>query len=41
MEGRPSREAIRFTDEGFRVGGYRLADGHLVLHPPQYVENLP
>ena len=29
---------IRFTDEGFRVGGYRLADGHLVLHPPQYDE---
>ena len=29
---------IQFTDEGFRVGGYRLADGHLVLHPPQYTE---
>ena len=29
---------IQFTDEGFRVGGYRLADGALVLHPPQYDE---
>ena len=29
---------IQFTDEGFRVGGYRLADGQLVLHPPQYTE---
>ena len=29
---------VQFTDEGFRVGGYRLADGQLVLHPPQYTE---
>jgi hypothetical protein len=29
---------VAFTDEGFRVGGYRLADGELVLHPPQYDE---
>lgn len=26
---------VQFTDEGFRVGGYRLSDGELVLHPPQ------
>jgi predicted RND superfamily exporter protein len=29
---------VQFTEEGFRVGGYRLADGQLVLHPPQYTE---
>lgn len=27
---------VQFTDEGFRVGGYRLDNGHLLLHPPQY-----
>jgi predicted RND superfamily exporter protein len=31
-------KSVQFTDEGFRVGGYRLADGQLVLHPPQYTE---
>ncbi|MGB1948049.1 MAG: MMPL family transporter, partial [Poseidonia sp.] len=30
---------VQFTDEGFRVGGYRLSDGELVLHPPQYTED--
>jgi predicted RND superfamily exporter protein len=29
---------VQFTEEGFRVGGYRLDDGQLVLHPPQYTE---
>ena len=32
-------KAVQFTDEGFRVGGYRLTDGQLVLHPPQYTES--
>ena len=27
---------VQFTDEGFRVGGYRLDNNHLLLHPPQY-----
>ena len=27
---------VQYTDEGFRVGGYRLDNGHLLLHPPQY-----
>jgi len=31
-------KSVQFTDEGFRVGGYRLAEGQLVLHPPQYTE---
>ena len=29
---------VQFTNEGFRIGGYRLADDHLVLHPPQYTQ---
>jgi len=27
---------IVFSDEGTRIGGYRIADNSLVLHPPQY-----
>ena len=27
---------IRFADDGFLVGGYRLLDSQLILHPPNY-----
>jgi hypothetical protein len=27
---------VKFTDDGIVIGGYRVADGNLVLHPPRY-----
>ena len=29
-------KALNFSDDGFIVGGYRLDDGKLVVHPPRY-----
>ncbi len=29
-------KSVYFSDDGFHVGGYRLFDNHLILHPPQY-----
>ena len=29
---------VKFTDDGLIVGGYRLDDGELVVHPPRYDE---
>ena len=29
---------LEFSDDGIKIGGYRVADGSLVLHPPQYTE---
>ena len=29
-------KSIRSTDDGFVIGGYRIANSELVLHPPQY-----
>ena len=31
-------KSIDFSDDGIKIGGYRIADGSLVLHPPQYTE---
>ncbi|MBT3653265.1 MAG: hypothetical protein HN541_08160, partial [Euryarchaeota archaeon] len=31
-------KSIRSTDDGFVIGGYRLSNSELVLHPPQYDE---
>ena len=30
--------SIDLSDDGIKIGGYRIADGSLVLHPPQYTE---
>ena len=30
--------SLRMTDEGLVIGGFRLAEGELVLHPPNYDE---
>ena len=30
--------SLRMTDEGLVIGGFRLAEGELVLHPPTYDE---
>ncbi|MCH1540220.1 MAG: MMPL family transporter [Candidatus Poseidonia sp.] len=32
-------KSLSYDEEGFKVGGYRLVDGSLVLHPPQYSED--
>ena len=29
-------KSIKSTDDGFVIGGYRIANSELVLHPPQY-----
>ena len=31
-------KSIDFSEDGIKIGGYRIADGSLVLHPPQYTE---
>ena len=31
---------VQFTDDGLIVGGYRLDDGKLVVHPPRYNESV-
>ncbi len=31
-------KSIDFSEDGVKIGGYRIADGSLVLHPPQYTE---
>ncbi len=31
---------IQFTDDGLIIGGYRLDDGGLVVHPPNYDEEI-
>jgi len=31
-------KSLDFSDDGIKIGGYRVADGSLVLHPPQYSE---
>ena len=31
-------KSLDFSDDGIKIGGYRIADGSLVLHPPQYTE---
>jgi predicted RND superfamily exporter protein len=28
--------AVGFTEDGMVIGGFRLAEGHLVMHPPAY-----
>jgi predicted RND superfamily exporter protein len=33
-------KSISFSDDGLIVGGYRLHDGGLVVHPPRYDEDL-
>ena len=33
-------KSVVFSDEGTRIGGYRIADNSLVLHPPQYNESV-
>ena len=33
-----SRKDVKFSDDGLIVGGYRLDDGELVVHPPRYDE---
>jgi len=30
--------SLDFSDDGIKIGGYRIADGTLVLHPPQYTQ---
>ena len=31
-------KSLDFSDDGVKIGGYRIADRSLVLHPPQYTE---
>ncbi|MBT60878.1 MAG: hypothetical protein CMA63_04920 [Euryarchaeota archaeon] len=31
-------KSLDFSEDGVKIGGYRVADGTLVLHPPQYTE---
>ena len=31
-------KSLDFSEDGIKIGGYRVADGSLVLHPPQYTE---
>ena len=33
-------KSIQFTEDGFQIGGYRLHDYQLILHPPQYNASL-